>query len=53
MLVLTVFFFPSVLMVLGHTSLKNEEVDQAEWWAAKQGLLIMKQSLLSNSTKLP
>lgn len=26
-------------MVLGHATLKNEEVDQTEWWAAKQALV--------------
>lgn len=25
--------------VLGQAASKNEEVDQTEWWAAKQGLL--------------
>lgn len=32
--------FPlSVPTVLGRAALKKEEVDQTEWWAAKQGLL--------------
>ena len=34
-----IFFPPSVPAVLGHATWKNEEVDQAEQWAAKQGLL--------------
>lgn len=38
-------FFPLVPAVLGHAALKNEEVDQTEWWA--------KQSLWSDSTMLP
>lgn len=33
------FFLPLVPMVLGHVTSKSEEVDQAERWAAKQGLL--------------
>ncbi len=33
------FFAPLVPRVLGHATSKNEEVDQTEWWAAKQGLL--------------
>ena len=28
--------FPSVPAVLGPAALKNEEVDQTEWWAAQQ-----------------
>lgn len=31
-------FFSVGAMVLGHTPLKNVEVDQTEWWTAKQGL---------------
>jgi len=40
------FFSPLVPVVLGHTTSKSEEVDQTEWWAAKQGLL---SNLLSDS----
>ena len=33
-----------VPMVLGHSTLKNEEVDQTEWWVTKQGLVIVQSS---------
>lgn len=32
-------FSLSVPAVFGHAALKKEEVDQTQWWAAKQGLL--------------
>lgn len=37
-------FLLSVPAVPGHSTLKNEEVDKIEFWAAKQGLLRVKQS---------
>lgn len=36
-------FLLSVPVVPGHATLKNEEVDKIEYWAAKQGLLRVKQ----------
>ena len=31
-------------LVLDHTALKNEDIDQIEWRAAKQGLVIVQRS---------
>lgn len=36
-------FLLSVPVVPGDATLKNEEVDKIEYWAAKQGLLRVKQ----------
>ena len=43
------FFSPLVPVVLGHAALKNGEVDQTEWWAAKQGLLSITKVIVQSS----
>lgn len=43
---MTLTFVAGFLVLLGHVILKDEEVNQFEWWAAKQGLL-------SNISKFP
>lgn len=50
MILLQGFFFPlSVPVVLGHTALNNEKVDQTEWRAAKQDLLSNSNVIVQNS----
>ena len=43
------FFSPLVPVVLGHAALKNGEVDQTEWWAAKQGLWSITKVIVQSS----